>query len=1133
MEYSDLMRGGTAPIKSKPNNLSAIVSNSARPKTRAVDNDIQDMNIDLRTNKFKNVVEGGINIEADIIKVSPQENVDRILSDQAGTSKRATSRGRVTKDPKRAQNSLLGGLSAYTQNMPNIVLNTNKKTSSKIATNSSSPRARGNVNQINDLRAAYGADIPIGKTRNSKTNNLNDNQQDIDDARPSTRSNSALRKREQEGDGLNSFDISQNVTNSNVNNTIMNNMSSNNNSASVGRSRGSSFTNYRANYATDGNASPNTPNTKKTRKSTGLTGLLKASFNGKQPPASDGPPSHGNHEFQASSSSTNGSPDVAVLADMQRSHSFEFEEVIARNEIENDLVFDDSGVPPYKSITNNFVLKDHRDPALEFYQETLHSSQVKSQLSLKLPSSIDCNIDELSIDSPHAPKYSQEAMISKANEDIFPTMNDDDTTHCIPIIQDTIAISSYSRPPANMSDTFADKSIQLTGNDADAQAMHLEIPKDDGVEEDGGSAQRPQTRKLYLGTTSNNQNSNRTPKSAGARYITVHSPVTVPTSTNADTSQNDNNVNSSDAVNTKSSLKANDNTIANAAIGYTASPKSTRRVQLKKLSSQNDLNPNTSTYWNSPRNSTANSTNVVVSEDAISTSNSSNGKFLSPVYRPPSRQKSAFPTHLADPNNKPVAAAPNGSKINDSIPVSPRRPVPSQTTQASYLNSSSNNYGKDTPDDPDHVEDRYEMIDEEIDDNEDYYITSSQFSNPILPPNPAHSNHVYVNREPIVIIGGSSAIVSASNSVAIVETDGGNHHLYENRPPSRQKVGAQHLFEGNSNLQQPVASNMQPSSLEHSIPSLRRGNSQNRLNTASTTNLSSNSTATPSRGGNNFHYYDPKEDGFLDLDVSSPSLPIPITINNSMFENDFEYGSGNGSSNISTSMNTKRNTHRTIVSSGNSVGDVLPPRKGSKSLVANANAVVIAEPHSHELGHSQIRPKSVTTIPNHPTPPPVNALVGVGSINNNKATRQYGTSVPIPPSNHNTNNLHRVDDSGRSKSANSHVPSRISRYIDPTVNNTNGGGVNNLSVDRVSSSPTILTAVLPPPTVAAAATSGRPNIRPIQGAWSSSTTTTAATINTSMNIHDVDPRAIPRAQVNPTLNFFFFFSVFYLLTIDN
>ncbi len=194
MDFGDLARGGTAPVPSKPSKTAG--SNIVRPKTRAVDSDIHDTNIDLRLNRNKggNGVGGLMNDYMDEVLVpsdwnsettgpsgssnykynqpAPPSSSGRAENSSnipvGGQQPRAPSRNRVSKDPKRQQNNLISGLSAYTQNIPNMILHPSKK--SHRTTSSTSPRAitttkeHKNLNTLNDIRNAYGADfLPFGK----------------------------------------------------------------------------------------------------------------------------------------------------------------------------------------------------------------------------------------------------------------------------------------------------------------------------------------------------------------------------------------------------------------------------------------------------------------------------------------------------------------------------------------------------------------------------------------------------------------------------------------------------------------------------------------------------------------------------------------------------------------------------------------------------------------------------------------------------------------------------------------------------------------------------------------------------------------------------------------------------------
>eukprot|EP00981_Chlorochromonas_danica_P009384 scaffold2642_cov183-Ochromonas_danica.AAC.11 len=198
MDFSDITRSGTAPASKGKAYLTGFPSmGNVRPKTRAVDNDIQDTNSELRANRVKgNSGSSGLGgplhevLESVISNLSEIGELDGPAtggSGGSGTSSGAgagagagggggggsnirrdlPSRSRPSKDPRRVNgtNNLLNGssISAYTQNIPNIVLNTTKKPNKPLSASGLRSKDPKNINQLNELRAAYGADIPLGK----------------------------------------------------------------------------------------------------------------------------------------------------------------------------------------------------------------------------------------------------------------------------------------------------------------------------------------------------------------------------------------------------------------------------------------------------------------------------------------------------------------------------------------------------------------------------------------------------------------------------------------------------------------------------------------------------------------------------------------------------------------------------------------------------------------------------------------------------------------------------------------------------------------------------------------------------------------------------------------------------------
>jgi hypothetical protein len=156
MNYNDFARGGTAPIGSKGKNSFAPAVNIVRPKTRAADNDFFDINVELRNNRAALSGMGNGDRSGDHAEIGQEP-------------RRASSRGRSGRESGSKKSSIpSGALSAYTQNMTNIVLNVSKK-NQRTSSATGSPRivkdAKANLNQLNELRAAYGAAaIPISKS---------------------------------------------------------------------------------------------------------------------------------------------------------------------------------------------------------------------------------------------------------------------------------------------------------------------------------------------------------------------------------------------------------------------------------------------------------------------------------------------------------------------------------------------------------------------------------------------------------------------------------------------------------------------------------------------------------------------------------------------------------------------------------------------------------------------------------------------------------------------------------------------------------------------------------------------------------------------------------------------------------
>ena len=183
MNFQDLTRGGTAPEASKLKGQQVVGSAFApRPKTRSLDNDVLDFNIDLRTNKPSQQyyskddgsdrysgeeVEFGHNedflqaiesFQADLEDWSGRKDPDILIEPNLNIRQNTATTGkRPTKDGRKTAHS--SAVAAYTQNVPQIVLQPTRK-GNKVTTASPRILRDPKTDLRADIRAVYGtADV--------------------------------------------------------------------------------------------------------------------------------------------------------------------------------------------------------------------------------------------------------------------------------------------------------------------------------------------------------------------------------------------------------------------------------------------------------------------------------------------------------------------------------------------------------------------------------------------------------------------------------------------------------------------------------------------------------------------------------------------------------------------------------------------------------------------------------------------------------------------------------------------------------------------------------------------------------------------------------------------------------------
>jgi hypothetical protein len=361
---------------------------------------------------------------------------------------------------------------------------------------------------------------------------------------------------------------------------------------------------------------------------------------------------------------------------------------------------------------------------------------------------------------------------------------------------------------------------------------------------------RPQSRKLYLGSERGARPTPniKAPRSAGARYG-AYSPL-------------------------KGNEEANSN------------PEEVRKGAMKRLGSLDNLK---SQIWEEKDHDTE---------------------------RPPSRQSSAFPVNLADDNvqNRTGAAS---SASNAPGSASKNRKKPSSGTPARGLMEGD----KESP-----LSNKYSSSSSQRGSNIDVdaTISSSLSGSPGTVPIPVPAV------VPITVTSGGvpsadidAGVASSANISGIsylspnkelrsvkksrtgssisttVDDEESVNSSYQMRPPSRQKIAAQHLFDdvpvSDAVIQENSSIGARPNSTRGgSRPGLTNNSSSDGPvihsnppvkppppSTASSRGLSARSqiSATRALTTRSKLYYDPKDDGFMELDSSNMAAPIVINVN--------------------------------------------------------------------------------------------------------------------------------------------------------------------------------------------------------------------------------------------------------------
>ena len=896
MDFNDLARSGTAPEPSKVK-VNQMVGQTLplRPKTRSADNDMQDFRIELRTNKnnyqhhsyptdgdsFQDVTENQSN---EFIRAMESYQADfeswsrgRTDFDPNGMSNTNARQGtavggrRSAKDGKKIQSS---ALSAYTQNIPQIVLQTSKKSTKP----TSSPRTTQPKSDAKaDIRAVYGADVMDRATgsgqrprsqKQSTTGNSNPNSPKVsqafsfpEEAVPPSPERREIIPSSQSSDYEPSGSKTTPSSASRLRANVAQHASSEMNSATTAAAAMKPFSIRKA--------VPNTSSGPRqvTRPFSHTEGVRTSVSQGATagtpaPRASlDTPTSSSSSKRVARKSATNAGTAAASLLKSSLVPGGSTRGVSGRAErsgskgnesdtdfIENDSNTDFSDSSEYiakQRAADHSARKQPQDIAASVgiagagNVTKFHSSSTSSDTRDYKPPLAGKSPVKDSATKRHSPSptlYLDGLNLGKVDSDqaLLDIIQDTDNLECS--FDESPILAAYLQQKSHVSHA----------------ASQQEHPVSDG-------STRPQSRKLYLGAEKeaaghttfsvkdNKSPSYKTaPRSAGARYPVPHAPKTMSTSNGADTG-----------------------TSSSSFADGPAPP-------LRKMSSFNEIIPQSRKWHEIPP-----SNNL-------------------PDQRPPSRQSSAFPVHLADEpsGNKAVSIRTDETKHTKrtSSPTAARG-VASPPVRPS-MRWDNVDLGDDEDVDEGEIEEALHHDDalSEVSSNDD---TPSKYTTKNNAYSSAKNNAPSsVRASPTQVssaLGPSSStghqtVAPARTHIGIVRTAptddrpdtavGADLYAAEfttiQRPPSRQKIAAQHLFEGGP---------PPPSRAGTVAADATRGGS--RAATASNPSTDaqpmSRSATRPSTS-----HYNPRDDGFTELDTDeAAAVPFVIKFNSSE-ANDFE-----------------------------------------------------------------------------------------------------------------------------------------------------------------------------------------------------------------------------------------------------
>lgn len=864
MDFKDLARSGTAPEPSKAkllinygdNNINnynnSISLLASRPKTRSLDNDINDFNIDLRSsNKITNYAQNSdknknLSEENKIFKrlqeeeeyLKAIENFQAAVEDWSGrkdndvitTGRQPTASSSIRPTKQQQQQHQEGKShaniihSAYTQNVPNIILQTSKKsadiTNSRPQTTARDRELRTinqqtHNNHISDIRAAYGADIidkvkpksssAITKRNIPVTRNYDDTNNNYESGNNNNNSirydNQSSRNPDDYNGGNSKLPESvidaKRPTSNRINKYRM--------SSSSGTKAVTTTTNTNTrdidsdvDYNCSNNTNSNVNNFQKPSSArkfpSNANKLLKASL------------AYNQKSFGKSENLKNNELDLFATVTKETNTLLDQYSNIPVD-VDNNIMYEASYLAE-SSNKGNTINRSHT-----INKNTLHNTNQIVNKDITNNFSHIHNNQNLRLS--RGPSSSPIMIMGGSDNEL----NKSESEAFFVEVEDSDGLdSSFDDSPILAE--YLKKQEQLKANENISHTKHT-------GSSDNGTISRPQSRKLYLGT------GKESAKSSDSNEIT-----------NVTTIQSYSNEGAK-VIKTQPRSAGGASSSRKVTTSHNGTSDNMFEIPIiTKMNSYDDIFSSMNKN-DAPKNTLETKQGITISDGP----------------RPPSRQGSAFPTHLIDTNNERERNQ-NENEINKGYHTTNKNTVVLHTDnfkkieKIQYMDSSK-------------VSDQNTVLNNTNKVNVKDNISNTKISPTIVAKSIKESDHIILDTYDIERNHNINDIEASSCSSLGLKTSP-NLSYNNNRPPSRQKVAAQHLFEG------------QPP------PPIR--NTDNTTSTISN-NTTSNNKRWTSRTAASSLNYNPQQDGFLDINDQrdNESMPFKIKINYGTRNNSIEY----------------------------------------------------------------------------------------------------------------------------------------------------------------------------------------------------------------------------------------------------